>query len=880
MELLSRLRSWWGGVAGGADLNREMEAEFAHHLEERTEHLVRSGLSPAEARRRARVEFGSAASAQEHGRESRGLRLADELRGDVRYGARGLRRNPGFAAVAVLTLALGIGATTAIFTALDAVLLRGLPFAEPERLVQVNGLDVPMRLGNFEPPKTRPDIGDTQQVSAFMHVAAYARGALNLSGSGAARRVDVALVTPDFFATLGVPPARGRGFAAEEGVPGGGRVAVVSHGYWVRQLGRATNLEPHAVVLNGRRHAVIGVMPRGFAFPEEAEVWIPLTVPTTMETREAFRQFMPTRMIARLAPGVTIERAQAEVTALHVPYARPDRPREVVPAEQVKPLHATLVDDRHRVLLVLLGATGLVLLIACANVANLLLSRSSARRRELAVRAALGATPGRVLRQFMVESLLLAAVGGAVGVAFAFGGVQILDTLVPRALLGAAPLRIDIRVLAFAATLTLLTGLAFGLLPALGARRTHAGDALKAGGAGAAGTQAPRVRQGLVLAEVALAVMLLVGSALMLRSMHALLSTESGVQPGRVATLELSLAAQDYPNSAVRRQFFEDVLARLGARPEVESAAAINELPLRGVGGISFTVHPEGKPPESMDDMIMAQDLRITENYFDVMGIRILAGRAPRSRPSPEALQEVAINQALAELFWPGENPVGQYMAAGFESRLEIVGVVANVLPTSLEAEPTPQAYYPMLDEPYSNAALVARGRVPAGTLARSMESTVREVAPRQAVYNVRTMEQVIAGTLTTRRTNTWLITAFGVLALVLASIGVYGVIAFSVAQRTREIGIRIALGAGASQVRRHVLREAGALALAGIAIGTLGAWLLSSVLSGMIYGVTVRDPLAFAIAPLLILGAAAAAALIPAQRATRVDPMRAIRVE
>jgi putative ABC transport system permease protein len=877
MGTWSKVRSWLRGAVSGGALDREMEEEFAHHLELRTEQLIREGLTPAQAVRRARVDFGSRDSVREQGRESRGLRLLDEVRGDVRYGARALLRDPAFAVVAALTLALGIGATTAIFTALDRVLLRGLPFPEADRLVAVNGIDIPLRIGTFEPPLSRPHIGEVQALSVFSSVSAYAAGALNLSESGPPRRVSIGSVTPDFFATLGVRPAVGRSFLSDEGVPGGPRVAIVSHGFWVRQLGRATDLQSHSVVLNGRRHAVVGVMPPGFAFPQESEIWVPMTVPTTTETREAFRQYMPTRMIARLAAGVPLEQAQAHVDALHARYESTAVPPL---AEQVKPLHATLLGDRHRVLFVLLGATVLVLLIACVNVASLLLSRSSTRRRELAVRAALGATPARVLRQLLAESLLLAIAGGVTGLLLAMGGVRLLDTLVPTAMTGATVLQIDARVLAFATIVTVLTGLAFGLLPALGARRTEAVHALKSGGGGASGTQASRVRHALVLAEVALAVMLLVGSALMLRSMHALLSTESGVQPERVATLELSLAPADYPNAAARRQFFTDVLQRLSAMPEVEQVAAINELPLRGIGGISFTVHPEGRPPEQQEARYMAQDLRITEEYFDVMGIRILAGRAPRPRADSTAVPEVAINQALADLYWPGENPVGEYLSAGFGNRLEIVGVVANVLPTSLEAEPTSQAYYALLDTPYPNAALVARGRASAWTIVRALEDGVREVAPGQAVYNARTMEQVIAGTLGPRRTNTWLITAFGILALVLAAIGVYGVIAFSVARRTREIGIRIALGARASQVKREVLSEAARLALAGIGLGTAAAWLLSNVLSSMIYGITVRDPLAFTAAPLLLLLVAVVAALVPAWKAARVDPMRSIRVE
>jgi predicted permease len=856
-----------------------MEEEIRFHIEERTAHLLRAGLPAAEAARRARVEFGSVDSVKEQGRESRGLRLVDELRGDVRYGFRALLRSPGFTLVAVLTLALGIGANTAIFGALDAVVLRPLPFAEPERLVVLGHVHLPLQIGAEPEPQRTASIRDAQGLEEFTHVAAYAPGGLNLSGSGTPRRVRIGAVTTDFFAALGVQP-RGRSFTSEEGAPGGPLVAIVSHAFWRTQLGSATNLEDRSVTLNGKQYAVVGVMPRGFAFPEEAEIWLPLTVPMTWASFEPFRQYVPSRMIARLAPGVAIERAQTRVHALAAAYETPERPLEAAPADLVRPLHATLVGQRRTALFVLVAATALVLLVACANVANLLLSRGAARRREIAVRSALGATPARVLRQLLTENVLLAVIGGVLGIAVALVGVQLLDALVPQSIAGVAPIRIDARVLAFTTMLALGTGLLFGVLPALGARRTDAGATLKSGGMGAAtGGQSARVRQAFVLAEVALAVMLLIGSGLMLRSLHALLTTDSGVRPEHVATLELTLAGADYPNNEVRRQFYQRVLERLERVPQVDAAGAINELPLRGEGGIRFTIFPEGRDPESMDLKYMAQDLSITPDYFDVMGIRILLGRAPRSRSDTTGLPEVAINQAFVNLYWEDESPIGQHLVRG-KNRFEIVGVVANVRPSSLESEVIPQVYFAMLETPYDNAAIVARGRGRAQDLARQLELAVREVDPAQAVYNVRTMEQVMAGAIAPRRTNTILITTFGFLALILAGIGVYGVIAFSVARRTREIGIRLALGALPHQLRWAVLREAGALALGGAALGFLGAWLLSRVLRGLIYGITVRDPIAFAAAPVILLLTATVAALVPAQRATRVDPVRAIRTE
>jgi predicted permease len=492
----------------------------------------------------------------------------------------------------------------------------------------------------------------------------------------------------------------------------------------------------------------------------------------------------------------------------------------------------------------------------------------------------LGATPGRVLRQLAVESLILAAVGAAAGVAVALVGIRALDVLVPAPLSGLAPLRIDARVLGFALALALATGVLFGLWPALDGRRAKAGDALRSGSAGA-GTDGStaRLRQVFVIGEVAVALMLLVGSTLMLRSLHALLASESGVNAQGVATLELTLARSEYADSEGRRRFYERVLERLAGDPRVDAAAAINELPLRGVEGIQLLMYPEGRPPESAMDVPFSALLRITPDYFTAMGIRVLSGRAPLPRQDERAAEEVAISETLARLFWPGAPPLGEIIHwPGGE--FEIVGVVADVRPTTLESGFIPQAYTSMMGSPDMNAALIVRGRAPPSELARILEDAVHEIEPAQAVYNVRAMGQVIAGAIQPRRTNTLLITCFGALALALALVGVYGVMAFNVSRRTREIGIRMALGARTVRVMRGVLREGLLLALIGTALGLAGAWALVRVMDGLVYGITTRDPLTFTLAPLAVLVFALVAALLPAWRAARVDPVEAIRAE
>jgi putative ABC transport system permease protein len=620
-------------------------------------------------------------------------------------------------------------------------------------------------------------------------------------------------------------------------------------------------------------------MPRDFAFPSATDVWVPMPVPMTIADWEPFRQFIPSQTVARLAPGVTVRQAGERVHASFLAYAGPNHRTDVTVAEAVKPLHGSLVGDRRTALLVLLGATALVLLVACANVANLLLSRAAARRREVALRAALGATPGRIMRQFLVESLLLASAGGALGVFFALLSLHAITAVIPASLVGTASLRIDGRVLLFASSVVLLTGLAAGLAPGFGARRTNAGEVVKTGGTGSVrGGESSRLRRVFVVSELALALTLLIGAGVMLRSFGALLSNDPGLKPENVATLELTLDQTTYATTDARRAFMRAVIERLQAIPQVE-AALVNELPLRGEGGIRITVQAEGKPaPQSMEDQIFAQDLQVSPGYFRTLGIPMLRGRTLSTGSDSITTREVVISQKLASLLWPGEDPIGKRIELG--GMFEVVGVVGNVRPRKLEDGMIPQMYVSLLRSSYPNFAVVARGPLPAAELARRMERAIHEVAPDQAVYNVRTMEQVISTTLAPRRTNTLLITLLGALALVLASVGVYGVIAYGVVRRTREIGIRLALGAHPRRIVLDVMREGIVLAAVGTALGLGGAWLLTRALAGLVYGVSARDPLSFVVAPVVLFAIALLASVLPARRAARVDPAAVLGAE
>jgi predicted permease len=883
---LRYLRFW------GPDVDADVDEEIRFHLESRAADLAARGHPPEDARRLARERFGDVdrvrgwlrAHDRTRQRQRDRAEHMDTLLQDIRYAARTLRQQRGFALSVVLVLALGIGAATAMFSAVDAALLRPLPFQRDGRLVVLHGVDVPTR--EFRGGAQRvPYLGDARALrDVFTHVAAVAPGGLNLTDPDAPARLRVALATPDLFATLGVRPALGRPFTAEEGTPDGPLAVILSDALWRRHFGGDTAVLGRELRLNGRAHRIVGVMPAGFGFPQETDAWLPMPVPMTLARWDAFRGWMPTTVVARLAPGVTPARAEHLVTALIRRFQPPERRREALEEPPVQPLRDALVGARRTALLVLMGATALVLLVACANVSNLLLSRAAVRREELALRAALGAGRGRLVRQLLVESVVLAAAGALLGVAAAYASLGALAALTPEALAGTAAPRVDLRVLAFAVVTALVTGLAFGLWPALGAARADAGETIKAGGAARAGTarEAARLRRAFVVAELAMALMLAVGAGLMLRSFQALLATDAGVDAESVATLELTLTRASQPTPAARRDFYERVFARLRRTPGVQAAAVVNELPLRGKSSISISVRPEGAPPEDPEKMRFAQLVHASADYFRTLGIPLRRGRG-FALPADSARPEVIVNETLARTLWPGEDPIGRRLSSMFPDGRPgpvVVGVVGDVKAGSLASALTGQMYYPAEESPPTNAALVVRGTLPPRVLAARLAQAVRAVDPAQPVYNVRPMEEVISRAIAPQRASTLLITVFGLVALALAAVGVYGVVAYGVVRRTREVGIRVALGARPGAVPSLFLREGVALAAAGVALGLAGAWALRRLLAGLLYGVTPGDPAAFLGAAVALLAVALVATLLPARGALRVDPAATMRVE
>lgn len=875
-----RLRFW------GPDVDADVDDELLFHLDACARDLEALGLSPDEAREEALRRFGEVAPVAAWLRQHDHLRLRREARveymetllQDFRLGVRKFWQQPGFSLAVILVLGLGIGAATTMFSAVDAALLRPLPFQRDDRLATVHNVYLPFALSHGS---TSAKLDDARALDAFESVSAYAPGELNLGGGGAPVRIPVGVVTPDLFATLGVAPAAGRDFTAEEGAPGGADVAIISDGVWREHFGAARAALEQDVILNGRPYRVVGIMPKGFAFPKDAKVWIPLRLPYGFADLEPFRQFMPSVNVARLAPGVDIEEARAQVLALVKAATPPERQFTATAETVVRPLRDMLVGNRRTALLVLLGATVLVLLVACANVTNLLLSRAAARRSEVAIRAALGASRGRILRQLLVESLLLALAGGAVGIALAALAMQALSSVMPAALAGLSTARLDLRVLGFSVAVAVATGLAFGIWPAFGATRTDASEVIKSGGM-RAGTarEGTRLRRIFVVAELAISLMLAVGAGLMLRSMQTLLANDPGVVAENVATLELALNRGTYREIPRRRAFVDEVLTRLEATPGVEAAAFLNELPLRGSSSVSLLVYPEGtEPSENPEENIFALIQSVSPRYFEAMGIPLLAGRLPRFQVDTAAMREMAISETLARQFWRGESPVGRTMVVADEKRL-VVGLVGSVRAYSLADTLGSQMYWPLEESPAYNLALVARGTIPTPQLGRVLRDAVIATDPQQAVYNIRPMEEVISSALAPQRVNAILITSFSMVALLLAAVGVYGVIAYGVTRRTREIGIRIALGANASDVVHLVMREGLALAIVGVGLGLAGAWALRRVVQSMLYGVGTGDPAAFAAAAVLLMSIAVLATLIPSRRATRVDPVRAIRVE
>jgi putative ABC transport system permease protein len=802
---------------------------------------------------------------------------------DLRYGIRMLVKKPGFTVIAVITLALGIGADTAIFTVVNAALLRPLPYAQPDRLVHLwettPQKNYPQREASY------PDFLDWRQNQVFEGVAAYrGGGGMMLNSPDGSERIEAGIVTANFFSVLGVTPHLGRTFQDGEDKPGAGRVVMLSHGFWQRRFNGDPNIAGQSLLLSDNAYTVIGVLPANFQFAPRgaAEVWVPLQAAGSMATRR-FMHWV--NVIARLKPGVTREQGQAGMQPIAQRIAQEFNESHAGTNIILVPLHQQFVGNIKPLLLVLLVAVAFVLLIACSNVANLLLVRAAARQKEVAIRAALGASAGRLIRQLLTESLLLALIGGAVGLLLAQWGVEALIAAIPNDLLNRMPslrgLTLDGSVLLFTVALTLAVSLLFGLAPALQIAKPELQSALKEGGKTSAGASHRGLRNLLVVAEVALALVLLVGAGLMMRSLLRLTQVDPGFNPKNLLTFTMTLPPQKYDTSEKIYAAHRQLLSTLGTAPGVKGVATINTLPL--IGGNTTRFYPANQPKPAPGNDVEANLRDISANYFEVMGVRLMSGRTFNDMDTANSQGVVIINQSLAKQVFPGEDAVGQSIIEG-SGPLLVVGVVADEKITGLDARTTSVVYYPYFQDssPGPTTNVVVRTIADPMSLSNAIRSQFLAMEPGASIFFVRTMEQIAATSPATfmRRYPALLIGVFAVVALLLAAIGIYGVISYSVSQQTHEIGVRVALGARSRNIFGLVLKKGMGLALAGVAVGLAVSFALTRLMESLLFGVSATDPVTFAGIAALLMVIALVACYVPARRATRVDPMVALRYE
>ena len=810
---------------------------------------------------------------------------------DMRYGARMLLKSPGFTVVAVLTLALGIGANTAIFSVVNFVLLRPLEYANPDQLVMVWERNT--KKGWNESPTSFADFVDFRDNAKSVELVAFTDTNFNLTGGDQPERVAGLRVSANLFSLLGVNPARGRWFAPGEDKPGAGHVLILSYGLWQRSFGGNSNLVNQTVQLNGQSYTVVGVMPPTFKFPpafsatttseeliSNADLWVPLTT----DDVPLIRNIRNLKMIGRLKAGVAPQQAQAEINSIASRLAREYPDVNAGLESVVIPLHEQIVGDVREALLILLGAVVLVLLIACANIANLLLSKATARHKEIAIRTALGANRGRILRQLLTESTLLGLLGGVFGFLVAYAGSKTLVSFGSFSIPQLTDFSFDMKVPLFALVVSLLTSLIFGLAPAIDASNPNLNEALKEGGrSSSGGATRARLRNALVITEVALAVVLVTASGLMLRSFVRLQGTSSGLNPHNLITLELELPDIRYHAAQQQTLFQQQLLQRVGSLPGVQNAATVDNLPFSGNAfNTSFTI--EGRPTGPTTETPRAYYRVISPDYFPAIGIELHKGNQFTDRDTAEQPGVAIVNETAAQRYWPGVDPLGKRIKRGRpESKnpwLTVIGIVSGSRQLSLKEGSQPEIYVPYLQNPGLTFTLVARTasdpRSLTGALRKEVLSADREIP----AVNIKLMEELISNSVAKERFYVLLLAVFAVLALILAAVGVYGVMSYSVTLRTRDIGIRMALGARPVDIFKHIVGQALLLGLIGLGVGIVLAIASTRVMSSLLYGINATDPLTLAITSLVLLAVALLASYLPARRATRVDPLVTLRYE
>ena len=804
---------------------------------------------------------------------------------DVRFSLRMLLKKPGFTFIVVLALALGIGANTAIFSVVNTILLRPLPYKNSDRLIWLRETNPSADIK--EETLSPPNYMDWKtQSQSFEEMGAFASTRITLtSGSGEPERINASYVADGFFSVLGAEAKIGRTFTPEEDRPGSNRVIILSNGLFERRFGSDPNLIGNTITINGNPYTVVGVMPKEFVSPKPddrrpPEAWSPLAADYNQDHRRG--DYLS--VIARLKPDVTVEQARAEMATITERLEQQYPDTNSGWSAIVMPLHERFVGDIRPALMVLLGAVCILLLIACANVANLLLARATARQKEIAIRTALGARRGRIIRQLLTESVMLSLTGGALGLLFAFWGVGVLTSLSPGSIPRVSEIGVDSRVLVFTLGVSLLTGIIFGLLPALQASNPNLNETLKEGGRSSAeGTRGGRLRNVLAVIEVASALFLLICAGLMAKSFLRLQDVNPGFDAQRVLTVGLFLPSTKYKEGPQVVAFYKELLSKAESLPGVVSAGTIDTLPL-DVGGNVLGFAIEGRPPQQPgDDTPDAEHRVVSENYFRTMGIPLLRGRLFEEQDGPKAPQAIVINETMANRYFPNEDPIGKRINLGDPQSSPwqtIVGIVRDTRHEALSAEPYSQMYAVHTQAPRRSLALVVRTSGDPMSLVSAIRSRIADMDRDLPLSNTRTMGQILSESIMRPRFNMLLITIFAVVAMVLASVGIYGVISYSVSQRTHEIGVRIALGAQPRDIFKMVVGQGLKLALAGVSAGLAVAFVLTRVMVSLLYGVHATDPLTFVAIPAALTAIVIMASYIPARRATKVDPMISLRYE
>lgn len=862
-----------------AEVERELDDEMEYHVEQLTQVNLARGMKPEEARYAALRAMDGLTQNKERTRETWKVSGITSFARDLRYGLRALSKSPGFATVAILSLGLGIGANTAIFSVVHAMLFRPLPFPEPDRLVRL-WESRPKNGGHRNVVNAWNFLDWREQTHSFEDMAAVLGTDMNITGQGEPLAVPGSAVSPGYFSILGIQPRLGRVFIADDGVPGHNDKVVLSYGLWQTRFGADPNILGKRVNVNGSSRAVIGVMPMGFSFPRsQARLWTVLAI----SRDEEWSHGRYLTVVARLKPGISLQQAQQdmEAAARVTAQLRPDNDANW--SAEVMPLLTDVTLELRRPLLLLLGAVGFLLLIACANVANLLLMRATGRLREIALRQALGASRKRIIRQLLAESVVLAVGGMAAGLVIARLGLSTLLALIPQStpLPRHEPMGIGGAVLVFTLLVSAATTIIYGLVPAFRLSRVPVQDALKQGTLQSAGSGNRGLRRAFAIVEISLAILLSIGAGLMLRTLQRLMAVNPGFDTERVVTMSIFTSPAKYQVDQKRFLYMDQLLAEIRNVPGVESAGTIHMLPLSGAESGSCFVRGNKTPTPSASPN--ARFLIISPGYLSTMKTPIFSGRDFSERDKLGSPSVILVNQAFVQENFHGENPLGQLLSVcwdPFPNPAEVVGVVADARHLALNQSPQPTIYLPNLQVPMYFAHIMVRAKLDPRQIMDSVERAIHRIDPEQAISNVQTMETVVDDSVSQPRFQSLLLLIFAILAQVLSTIGVYGVIAYSVGQRTREIGIRVALGAGRGQVFFLVMQEALLLSAGGVAIGLLSAFGLTRLLRSLLFETTPTDPATLLLVSLLVAVAAALAAYSPALRAMKLDPVQALRYE